>query len=360
MNEFVKLISDLMGFRTTSDNPEEIRKCADYIIKYLKGNGLVIKKYVKNDKISLVVLFCETKKPKIFLNAHFDVVPASSHFFAPKVHGNKLYGRGSDDCKAQVAVLMRLMKYFAENKQRPDIGLMLTSDEEVHGSSGVDYLLSEQGYSCQFVIVADGGENFDIITKHKGVLQVRISALGKSAHSAYAWESGENAIEKLISVYAKIKKLYPTLTKPAWKTSANLTKIKGGEVLNKIPDYAELYLDIRRTENDSEKEILKKLGKMTGVQVEKIVAADMLDTNENNDYVKKLKISAEKVLKRKVRVNQEHGATDARYFFARGMPAVLFKALGAGAHSDTEHVVISSLQPYYKVLTDFVNKVAIT
>jgi len=358
LNELVKLISDLVGFRTTSDNPEEVKKCADYILSYLRGRGIIIKKYIKNDKISIVALFLETKKPKIFLNAHFDVVPASSHSFAPKILGDRLYGRGSDDCKAQVAALMLLMKDFAKQKRKPDIGIMLTSDEEVHGRDGVDYLLSEEGYGCEFALVADGGKNFDIVTKHKGVLQVRVSAIGKSAHSAYAWEGGQNAIDKLITAYAEIRKMFPSLKKPAWKISANLTKISGGDVLNKIPDYAELYLDIRRTEKDSEAAILKRLGGVEGVQVEKIAAAEMLETDESNPYVKKLRASAEKILKRKIKTNREHGATDARYFSARGMPAVLFKPLGADAHSESEHVVISSLQPYYEILIDFVKEAA--
>lgn len=358
MDEFVKLTSDLVRFRTTQDNPEEIEKCAGFIINYLRGQGMIIKKYFKNGKISIVVLFNDNKKPDIFFNAHFDVVPASIHAFIPKIQGDFLYGRGSEDCKVQVAVLMVLMKHFSKQKQRPNIGIMLTSDEEVHGRDGVEYLLKEKGYGCNFAIVADGGDNFDIVTKHKGVLQVKISARGKSAHSARAWEGGDNAIEKLIRAHTVIIKLFPKLKSAAWLTTANITKISGGDTLNKIPDYAEFYLDIRRTEKDSERKILKLLGKVKGIQVEKIASADMLNTDPNNAYIKKLKASAQKLLKRSIKTYHEHGATDARYFFAQGIPAVLFKPLGSGAHSDNEHVVISSIRPFFNVLVDFVNKTA--
>ncbi|MBI2664382.1 M20/M25/M40 family metallo-hydrolase [Candidatus Woesearchaeota archaeon] len=356
MKEIVRLTSDMIRFETTADKPEEIRKCADYIMAYLRGHGIVVKKFEKNKKISIAATYRRTRSPKIFLNAHFDVVPASRRLFSPKVKSGKLYGRGSEDCKVQVAVLMKIMKDMAALK--PDIGIMLTSDEEVHGHDGVRYLLSENGYSAEFAIVADGGDNFDIVTKHKGVLQVKLSAKGRSAHASRYWEGGENAIEKLIAAYSKVQKIFPKLTKPEWKTTANLSKISGGDALNKVPDYAELYLDIRRTEKDAPQDIMKKLQSIEGIQVEKVADADMLITNENNPYIRQLQKSAEKILKRKVRTYHEHGATDARYFCETGIPAVLFKTIGFGAHSENEHVVISSIEPYYNILADFIRATA--
>ncbi len=355
MDELVKLVSDLVRFRTTSDNPDGIRQCADFIVKHLEKKGVVVNVHERNGKVSIVATFEKTKSPDIFFNAHFDVVPASSHLFEPRVDGDRLYGRGTDDCKAQVAALILLMKRFARQRKKPSVGLMLTSDEEVGGHDGVHYLLSELGYSSKFALVADGGDDFNIVTRHKGILQVRVSARGKSAHSSRPWEGGENAIEKLIEAYGRIKGLFPRLTRPEWKTTASLNKISGGDALNKVPDYAELCLDIRRTEKDSEQQIMQKLGKITGVHVEKVGSSDMLMTDENNPYIKKLKSSAEKVLKRKVTVHHEHGATDARYFSASGIPAVAFKPLGFGAHSDMEYAVISSVEPYLDVLENFAN-----
>ena len=355
MKEVVKLVTELMKFRTTSDNPAEIARCAEFIVKYLRNRGLVIKKHVRKGKVSIVATFRDTLRPEVFFNAHFDVVPAPESFFNPKIRGGRLYGRGSEDCKGQVALLMHLMTQLSKSKRKPDVGIMLTSDEEVHGRDGVRYLLNEKGYSCRFAVVADGGDNYDVIVKHKGVLQVKVSATGRSGHSAFPWQDSDNAIEKLIAAYPEIVKTFPKLKKAGWKTTASLTKITGGDVLNRIPDYAELFLDVRRTEKDTEKGILKKLNAIKGIRAEKVASAGVLDTDPGNPYVKKLKSSAENVLKRKVRTNAEHGATDARYFSARGIPAVLFKPLGFGPHSEKEHLVISSLKPYFDVLTDFVS-----
>ena len=224
MEEVVKVITKLMKFRTTADNPGEIAGCADFILKYLRNRGMVIRKHVRNGKVSIVATFRNTLRPEVFFNAHFDVVPAPDHFFSPKITGDKLYGRGSEDCKAQVALLMHLMARISKSKSRPDVGIMLTSDEEVHGRDGVQYLLEKKGYSCNFAVVADGGDNYDVVVRHKGVLQVKVSAKGISAHSAFPWQGSDNAIEKLISAYPKIAKIFPKLKRQDGKLRAALRK----------------------------------------------------------------------------------------------------------------------------------------
>ena len=357
MKEIVKILSDLIKFKTTADNPKEIEKCANYIIKYLRGKGMVIKKITKNGKISIVAAFKNSLHYEIIFNAHFDVVPAMSpNLYSPKIEKNKLYGRGSEDCKGQVAILMYLMKHFIRKKQKPNIAIMLTSDEEVHGKDGVEYLLNSKEYGCDFAIVADGGDNWDIVTKHKGVMHVKLSAKGNSAHASRYWEGGDNAIEKLIDAYGNVQKIFPKMKKPEWKSTACLSKIQGGDTLNKVPDHAELYLDIRRTEQESEESIMQKLRKIKGVKAEKIASAKNLVTDPDNPYIKQLKKSAEKILRRKIKTHHEHGATDARYFSELGIPAVLFKPVGSGAHSENEYLIVSSIEPYFKILTDFVEK----
>ena len=353
MKQVISILKSLMRFKTTQDNPEEIKKCADYIIGYLRGNGLVIKKFIKNGKISIIASFRNSKKFQLILNAHFDVVPAPESFYKPKIKNGKIYGRGSDDCKGQVAILMHLMKRLSRQRNKPDVAIMLTSDEEIGGFDGVNYLLKSQKYKCDFAIVADGGDDWELVTKHKGVLQVKLSASGKTAHASQYWE-GENAIEKLIQAYSKVQKIFPKLTKPAWKTTSNLSKICGGQTINQVPDHAEMFLDIRLIDADSEAKILKKLKQIMEVKVEKVFSANNHFTDVKDPYFIGLKASVQKILKRKTKTGYVSGATDARYFSERGMNAIIFKPLGFGPHSDEEHTAISSIEPYFKILLDFI------
>ncbi len=132
--ETEKIISDLIRFKTTSEKPEEIKKCADYILDYLNDDNISIETTEIDGKFSIVATYSRTKAPDVFFNAHFDVVPGDEAMFTPRLEGDKLYGRGSEDCKGQVAILLQLIKEFS--KVRPSIGLMLTSDEEIGGEKG--------------------------------------------------------------------------------------------------------------------------------------------------------------------------------------------------------------------------------
>ena len=351
----VSILKDLMAFKTTQDNPGEIRKCAGYIVRYLRDRGLAVKRFSNNGKVSIIAGFRESKKYQLILNAHFDVVPAPDRLYRPRIKNGRVYGRGSDDCKAQIAVLMHLMEILSRKESKPDVALMLTGDEEVGGHDGVRYLLEEEGYKCDFAIVADGGEDWEVITRHKGVLHLKLSASGRTAHASEYW-NGENAAEKLVLAYPQVQKIFPKLKGSAWKTTANLSRISGGHTMNQVPDYAEMFLDVRLVDTDSEGEILKKLRKVKGIKAEKVFSSHGHLADSGCSYLSELRKSIEKVLKRKSRTGYANGATDARYFSKKGMNAVIFKPLGRHPHSDGEYTEISSIGPYISILQDFVER----
>ena len=78
--------------------------------------------------------------PAAILHAHADVV---SPWFGPRVEGSRVYGRGSADDKAQIAVMLgqlRLLKELAKRTgRRPKRGyvLQLALDEEIGGNGSV-------------------------------------------------------------------------------------------------------------------------------------------------------------------------------------------------------------------------------
>jgi succinyl-diaminopimelate desuccinylase len=58
------------------------------------------------------------------------------------------------------------------------------------------------------------------------------------------------------------------------------------------------------------------------------------------------------------RIGAEHGASDARYLSARGIPGIVWGADGdRSQHADDEHVDIRSVQRLFAVLDDFLKEV---
>jgi len=354
-NEIVGLTKQLIRFKTTSDNYLELKKCIRFIEKYFSGCNVIIKKYESNKKPSLIVLFKKTKGAELFLVGHIDVVPASNELFKPIVKVGKMYGRGALDNKVNVAIIMSLMRFYSKQRQRPNIGLMITSDEEVGGKNGVGYLLRKQKYAADFSLVLDAGDNYEIVTQEKGALHVKISTKGRDAHGSRPWK-GENAIDKLIDFYLKLKKSFPKTTKQnRWKQTVNLGMIKGGSAVNKVPDYAEMWLDMRFTNEKEKREIIKEIKRTRGIKFEIITDANVLNTNKNNLYVRALKESIEKIIKKKTRFSKEHGASDARFFAYKKIPTALIVPLGHNIHAKEEYVEINSISKVYDILKNFID-----
>ena len=345
MKKITKLTTELIKFQTTKENSQELKKCVDFIAKQLPKH-LHITKGINKGKPYLIASVKKTKKPKLLFTGHLDVVEAEAEQFKPKIKKGKIFGRGSLDMKAGAAIVIQLIK---EEKQK-DIALMLTTDEEIGGEDGIGYL--SKTWNPGLVIATEPSEQ-KITIKEKGVLNLKIKAKGKSAHGSRPWE-GDNAIEKLIQNYPKIKKMFPKTNKNKWQITMNLGLIKGGEAYNKIPDKAELGLDIRYTEKDDVNKLIKKIKKIKGIQVEVTNKQPMLNTDEKNPYVQKLKQAAQKVTKQKMKFKKETGASDIRYFAQKKVPAVDFGIIGKNMHGKNEWASIKSMEKIYKILKEFI------
>ncbi|MEO0179393.1 MAG: M20/M25/M40 family metallo-hydrolase, partial [candidate division WOR-3 bacterium] len=320
------------------------------------------KRFEKNSKYSLVATFKDTKKPKIFFVGHLDVVDAKDELFEPKVEGNIIRGRGAIDMKGPCAVLIELFKELSAENKNYDIGLMLTTDEEIGSENGVNYLLNEEGYSCDFAIIPDGGFNFNIINREKGVLHFRVISEGKSAHGSRVWE-GLNAIDNLIDFYNDISLIFPS--EPCgdpnhWHNTINIGKIQGGLKVNIVPDYAIAEIDIRFTEpwtvETMKEQVLSSIKKFPNLKFEVLSTGEAIYVPEDNEFLKLYKQTAEKILNRKVEFISEHGATDGRFFAQKGIPVIITNAIGYGLHTDEEWVDLESLYTLKEIFKSFLNE----
>ena len=357
--KIIELTKKLVEFKTISQNLDELGRVVDFVEDRYKNEEVFVKRYEKNKKPSLVVTFQKTKKPKIFLNGHLDVVDAPDEDFVSKIKGNRLYGRGAADMKGPVATMLLAFEYFLKQEKKPSLGLLFTCDEEVGSKDGLEYLLKKEKYSANLVINPDGGQDIlNIINKSKGLLHLRIESKGKSAHGSMVW-LGENALEKLMNGYSKLAKIFPKPNaKNLWKPTLNLGILRGGEAVNKVPNHAEMFLDIRITEKENVQNILLKVKKaFKGCRVELLSKSELFHTSENNLYIKKYVEILDKDLKAKSRFVCEHGGLDARYFAEKKIPVIVNQPKCGNIHGKNEWIDIKSMNEYYNVLVKYIDKV---
>lgn len=348
----INLTSSLISIPSTKENLSALKKVLDEALAELKE--FTIEKFEKNNIPSILVYRGKTrpKRFKVILNAHLDVVPGKPEQFKPKIKDGKLYGRGAYDMKGAGAAEILVFKELAKKLPYP-IGLQLVTDEEVGGFAGTKYQI-EKGVRADFVVA---GEPTDLAlnNKAKGIIWVKISTAGKSAHGAYPWE-GENAIVKLNKLLNELFVLYPIPEKESWKTTINLARIETeNKTFNKVPDNAIAFLDIRYIPEDKEriKKDLKRIAEKYKAKLEFIFDEPAQFTDQNSPYVKALKKSVEKITGKKAKVIVKHGGSDIRHYNAVGCEGVTFGPVGAGHHTDSEWVDIKSLENYYAILKDF-------
>jgi acetylornithine deacetylase/succinyl-diaminopimelate desuccinylase-like protein len=350
--EVTNLLAKLITFETTSDRHDESIKCFNFIETKLSNLPFQLEKYSINGKESRLWRSPASSK-KLLLNAHIDVVPAPKTLFTMTTAGDKLIGRGVADMKFAIASFITVVqKMYAEKKELPPVDILLTSDEEIGGMDGVGHFVKHDSTEYAAVIIPDGGDDWHIVEEAKGVLQIKISASGKSAHASRPWE-GHSAADRLLESLQAIRLKFPESTQPEWKTTLNIGQIHVGTQTNQVSDFGTALLDIRYIPLDDPAEIIDSIRKATSnCEVELLLSAQPFTVDSTNPYVqswaKLIKNNAKEVF------IKETGASDGRYFSALGIPVILSKPRNGDIHSDNEWLDAPSFFHFNDILEKFI------
>ena len=351
MDDILKLTKGLISVPSVTGINEELAEVLRVAEKYLSGHNFT--PFASNNTPSLLYSNkgTDAKEFKIILNAHLDVVPAKKEQFHAYEKDGKLYGRGAYDMKAAGAVMICLFTELA-TKLPYALGLQLVTDEESGGFDGTKYQI-DQKIRADFTIVGEG-TNFRIINENKSIMDIKLVAKGKTAHSAYPW-LGKNAILRLYEALSRITDLYPTPKEETFETTASITRVESdNHARNVVPEDCTAYLNFRYTANE-EDTIVPKLRSILPEDVTlEVLHKDIPRTSDPEGfYLSGLRQTAENVLQTNVSLARAHGSSDTRYFRNVECDAVEFGPVGHGHHSDEEWVDIKSLEYYYKILKTF-------
>ncbi len=354
-NSVLKLTKKLISLRSDPDRPVELSKALKLVSSELQG--FKIERFERNGRKSILVHNQKRmpKRFKVILNGHLDVIPGKLHQYTPKIKGDKVFGVGSMDMKANVASMLHVFKQNAKKVSFP-LGLQIVTDEEIGGFDGTKFQV-DKGVRADFVIAGES-TRFDIVNQAKGVLWLRITAKGKTAHGAYPWR-GDNALLKMNKFLDRLYREIPVPKKNVWQSSINLSRIETpNQSFNKVPDCCCAWLDLRFVPKDR-KMILKWIKRLlpAGLKLEVVANEPALFVAPTNKYLKALKAAARKFKKGEVKLYGAQGTSDARHFTRVGCAGVEFGPVGGGIGTDHEWVSISSLETFQKILSEFLQSV---
>ncbi|PJC37216.1 hypothetical protein CO046_01745 [Candidatus Peregrinibacteria bacterium CG_4_9_14_0_2_um_filter_53_11] len=355
-DHLVNLTKELVGFPSHLKEPLKTFELMEFIKSYFEMDHLNIQSFVHGGVPSMVVTFEETRHTRVLLSGHIDVVTSATKFTATEEDG-KLFGTGTLDMKGGVACMMALMKYFVNrDAPPPSLALMITSDEEVGSRNGTEILLGKEGYRANFAIINEGRSRYELVTREKGILILKLVAMGEYIHSAYPWKAA-NPLELLMKTCLELKKLFPKAA-DRWAPTATVTIMHGGKETNTIPGTAEAYINVRLTDKKTHtrEKILEKIRAQLpqGIELFEEMHGEVFIQDPKDIHVQLLRKTAESVVGKKLRYGENHGASDARLFMMNNIPAVALGPVGLNHHTPNEFVEIESLIQHFSVLKDFV------
>ncbi|MWB99546.1 succinyl-diaminopimelate desuccinylase [Agromyces seonyuensis] len=282
---------------------------------------------------------------RVVIAGHLDTVPINgnvpSHVETDEAGETVLWGRGTTDMKAGVAVQLKLAVELAE--PAVDLTWIWYDHEEVAASlNGLGRIARNRPdlLAGDFAILGEPS-NGRIEGGCNGTVRVRVTARGVRSHSARAW-MGVNAVHGLAPALAKLAAYEPAIVPVDgldYRESLNAVEIGGGVATNVIPDKAWMLVNYRFAPDKSAAEAIAFLEEFfAGYEVVVDDAADGarpgLDAPLAQEFVRAVGVEA----------GPKYGWTDVARFAALGVPAVNY---GPGdpslAHKDDERVPVAQI-----------------
>ena len=198
------------------------------------------------------------QKPTVLLNSHHDTVKPGDHWtqdpFAPFWEGKRLYGLGSNDAGGCLISLITVFLHFYSEQHLPiNLVLAATAEEEISGPKGIASLLPLLG-TIDMGIVGEPTQ-MQIAIAEKGLMVLDCTAKGRTGHAAR--EEGVNAIYEAMKDIQWFQRFeFPEKSQWLGEVKMTVTQIEAGTQHNVVPDSCKFVVDVRTTDQYSNREAL--------------------------------------------------------------------------------------------------------
>jgi acetylornithine deacetylase len=318
----------------------------------------------------------------LILNGHIDVVPVGNASmwttppFAPRIDGDRLYGRGAADMKAGIVAYLNAFRALNSLGLQPAAPVFLQSviEEECTGNGALACLV--QGYHADAAVIPEPGNA--IMVGQLGVMWLSLEVTGVPVHAMVA-HTGTNAIDAARNLFAELKLLEREWNEPARRHALwcahehpinfNLGRLVGGEWPSSVATTCRadlrlsFYPDMTREQVKAavEARLAEAHAAMAGREGIRYTVTYRGFQSEGcvldraAPLVTELAAVHREVTGSEVALTVSTGTTDARSFNLYGpIPATCYGPQGADIHGIDEWVSIDSTMQVTEVLARFV------
>jgi acetylornithine deacetylase len=281
-----ELLATLVSFDTTSRNSN--LALIGFVREYLDAHGIPyrVSTDTTGEKANIHAIIGPHGPGGIALSGHVDTVPVdgqawSADPFTLRRAQGRLYARGAADMKGFVsACLSAVPDIKARNLARP-LHLFISYDEEV-GCNGARRLIQdfdESGLKPALCVVGEPS-GMQPILAHKGKLNLGVTVRGVTGHSAEPGK-GVNAIQAAGEAVAYVAAEARRLAKEGPfeegfdppHTTIHIGTIRGGTILNIIPELCEFTMEWRTIPGDDAARHVQRMKQFVADTVEPAMRA---------------------------------------------------------------------------------------
>lgn len=357
----IEQITEIVEIESPSHDEESSRAVVDWIESAASSLGLELfieRHPTPGDGDHLIIRSFYSEAKPVLLLGHTDTVhPVGCKEKNPtRIEGDKFYGCGVFDMKANIVLMLEALRYFADTGTRParPINILLSCDEEVGSKTGREYVEREARRAAHCLVLEPSAAG-RVKTGRKGTGMYTVRARGVPAHAGLDPEKGASAI---LEIARQIECLH-AMNDVSAGTTVNVCTASGGTTTNVIPEHAECTVDVRFS-TLAEAERINTAIKALSPNDERVSLEITGGINrppmERSDAVVALFEQARETAASfgyELGETQVGGASDGNFVGALGVPVLDGLGItGDGAHTLHEHILVSDIMNRAALVTN--------
>lgn len=266
-----------------------------------------------------------------------------------RLRDGRAYGPGTFDMKGGIVLALFALQCLQAIGHHPAkrFVFLWTSDEEI-GSESARKAIEQEAKRSDAVLVLEPAFGADgrLKTSRKGVGDLELHVTGRASHAGINPQDGVNAIHELALQIARVMKF----NAPQRGTTVNVDIVEGGTRTNVIAEHAKAVVDVRTATSREARALEKKFRALRpilrGAKLEVRGSLDRPPLERTPNVVRLFRHAQQLMGDLGLPLGEAGtgGGSDGNFTAALGVPTLDgLGAVGDGAHSSHEHVVIGKL-----------------
>ena len=391
----MQLLREIISFKTVAPPGSSYEEIVDWLVPIFQSMGFAVEKIsmpedvfaakcsdgrLEGGRFNLRASLSAGAEKTLVIYAHLDVVPAEGEWegdpFQLLEKNGRVYGRGVSDCKGSVAALIAALEALLERgRPRYNLSILLTTDEEVGGYSGLCYLTDIGQVKGDVMLCMDGFSD-DVVIGSNGIITWEARVRGRSAHSGSSF-LGVNAVERAIPVMQAIMDLkaqvqsrrsavpassaLEAVGKKSLMPMLNITMVSGGIKENIVPDSCVLRGDRRVIPEESMDEAMAEIESALSPFKDRLdlkfyPGYPPMSVNPDHPWVSEVRGAVKRGMGFLPRLSGAQGSLDQAYATEKtGIPTCVFgvgRQLESNIHGDNENARVTDLIGFSRFLIE--------